>query len=41
MFKVLMRKKWGKCALSLGAGRETLDSKIDLAAGLVLNKKSR
>lgn len=32
-------EEMGKCALSLGAGRETLDSKIDLAAGLVLNKK--
>ncbi len=29
----------GKCALSLGAGRETLDSVIDLGAGIVLNKK--
>lgn len=29
----------GKCALSLGAGRQTMDSIIDLGAGLVLNKK--
>ncbi len=29
----------GKCALQLGAGRETLDSVIDLSAGLILNKK--
>lgn len=29
----------GKCALTLGAGRETMESKIDLSAGLILNKK--
>lgn len=29
----------GKCALALGAGRETKESQIDLAAGIVLNKK--
>lgn len=29
----------GKCALNLGAGRKRLDSKIDLSAGIVLNKK--
>ncbi|MDR7869992.1 MAG: pyrimidine-nucleoside phosphorylase [Tissierellaceae bacterium] len=29
----------GKCSLILGAGRETLDSELDLGAGLVLNKK--
>lgn len=29
----------GKCALILGAGRETKDSEIDLSAGIVLNKK--
>lgn len=29
----------GKCALALGAGRETKESTIDLAAGIVLNKK--
>ena len=29
----------GKCALELGAGRETKESKIDLSAGIVLSKK--
>lgn len=29
----------GKCALKLGAGRETLESKIDPAVGIMLNKK--
>ncbi len=29
----------GKAALSLGAGREDLDSKVDLQAGLILRKK--
>lgn len=29
----------GKCALALGAGRETKESDIDLAAGIILNKK--
>lgn len=29
----------GKCALYLGAGRETKESEIDLAAGIVLTKK--
>ncbi len=29
----------GKCSLILGAGRETLDSHLDFAAGLILNKK--
>ncbi len=29
----------GKCALALGAGRETKESNIDLSAGLILNKK--
>lgn len=29
----------GKCALELGAGRKTLESKLDMAAGLVLEKK--
>lgn len=29
----------GKCALALGAGRETMDSLIDLSSGIVLNKK--
>lgn len=32
-------EEMGKCALYLGAGRETLDSVIDLGAGIVLNKK--
>ena len=29
----------GKAALSLGAGRETMDSVLDLSVGIVLNKK--
>jgi len=29
----------GACALKLGAGRETMDSVIDLSVGVVLNKK--
>lgn len=29
----------GRIALGLGAGRETMDSKIDFTAGIVLNKK--
>jgi len=29
----------GSCALKLGAGRETMDSVIDLSVGVVLNKK--
>lgn len=29
----------GKCALALGAGRETKDSSIDLSAGIIINKK--
>lgn len=37
--KALDAEEIGKCALALGAGRETMDSKIDLAAGIVLNKK--
>ncbi len=37
--KELNAESIGKCALLLGAGRETKDSTIDLAAGLVLNKK--
>ncbi|WP_425448684.1 pyrimidine-nucleoside phosphorylase [Dethiothermospora halolimnae] len=32
-------EKVGKCALSLGAGRETKDSILDLSAGIILNKK--
>lgn len=37
--KSINAEEIGRCALSLGAGRENLDTKIDLAAGLVLNKK--
>lgn len=37
--KSIDAEKIGQCALSLGAGRERLDSIIDLGAGLVLNKK--
>lgn len=37
--KAMNAENIGKCALSLGAGRETLNSKIDMSAGLVLNKK--
>lgn len=37
--KAINAEEIGKCALSLGAGRETLDSKIDLPAGIILNKK--
>lgn len=29
----------GRCSLSLGAGRETIDSEIDLSAGIVLEKR--
>lgn len=29
----------GRCALILGAGRKTIESKIDMSAGIVLNKK--
>lgn len=32
-------EEFGKCALVLGAGRETKDSVIDMSAGIVLNKK--
>ena len=32
-------EKMGICALKLGAGRETMDSQIDLSVGIVLNKK--
>lgn len=32
-------EKVGQCALRLGAGRETMDSVIDLSAGIILNKK--
>ena len=37
--KEINAEEIGKCALILGAGRETLDSQINLGAGLVLNKK--
>ncbi|OLS03951.1 pyrimidine-nucleoside phosphorylase [Tissierella creatinophila] len=37
--KEINAEKIGKCALSLGAGRETLESKLDLSVGIMLNKK--
>ncbi|WP_025641173.1 pyrimidine-nucleoside phosphorylase [Schnuerera ultunensis] len=37
--KSLNAEEIGKCALKLGAGRETMDSTIDLSAGIILNKK--
>lgn len=37
--KEINAEEIGKSALLLGAGRETIDSKINLSAGLVLNKK--
>lgn len=37
--KSLDAEEIGKSALILGAGRETMDSIIDLSAGIVLNKK--
>ena len=37
--KSINAEEVGKAALSLGAGRETLTSKIDLSAGIILNKK--
>lgn len=37
--KSINAEEVGICSLILGAGRETKDSKIDLSAGLVLNKK--
>lgn len=37
--KEIIAEEVGKCALGIGAGRETKDSKIDLSAGIVLNKK--
>lgn len=37
--KSIDAEKMGECALKLGAGRETIDSVIDLSAGIVLNKK--
>ena len=32
-------EKIGECALELGAGRETMNSKVDLSVGIILNKK--
>ena len=37
--KSINAEEIGKCALALGAGRETKESKIDLSAGIILNKK--
>lgn len=37
--KSINAEEIGVCSLILGAGRETKDSKIDLSAGLMLNKK--
>ncbi|NMA86183.1 MAG: pyrimidine-nucleoside phosphorylase [Tissierellia bacterium] len=37
--KSLNAEEMGKVALGLGAGRETMDTIIDLSAGIVLNKK--
>ena len=37
--KAINAEEVGKCALALGAGRETKESIIDMAAGIVLNKK--
>lgn len=37
--KSINAEEVGKCALALGAGRETKESQIDLSAGIVLNKK--
>ncbi len=37
--KSLNAEEVGKCALALGAGRETMTSVIELSAGIVLNKK--
>lgn len=37
--KAINAEEIGQCALKLGAGRETLDSVIDMSAGLILNKK--
>lgn len=37
--KSINAEEVGKIALSLGAGRETMDSVLDLSVGLVLNKK--
>ncbi|NLW22456.1 MAG: pyrimidine-nucleoside phosphorylase [Tissierellia bacterium] len=37
--KSLDAEEVGRCALMLGAGRDTMDSAIDYSAGIVLNKK--
>jgi len=37
--KSIDAERMGVCALKLGAGRETMDSIIDLSVGIVLNKK--
>lgn len=37
--KKINAEEIGKCALKLGAGRETLETEIDLSAGIILNKK--
>ncbi|MBC8590557.1 pyrimidine-nucleoside phosphorylase [Wansuia hejianensis] len=37
--KSINAEEIGRCALALGAGRETMDSELDLSAGIVLNKK--
>lgn len=37
--KSINAEEIGKCALELGVGRKTLESKIDLSSGIVLNKK--
>ena len=37
--KSMNAEEIGKCALILGAGRDTKESEIDLSAGIVLNKK--
>ena len=37
--KSINAEEVGKAALSLGAGRETMDSVLDLSVGIVLNKK--
>lgn len=37
--KEINAEEIGRCALILGAGRETKESKLDMSAGIVLNKK--
>ncbi len=39
MLQKLLRMRLAHAAMLLGAGRETKESKIDLAAGLMLRKK--